>query len=240
MKTVIANFKMYKKLDEIEDYIETIKGKIRNDIDVVLCPPNIYLDIFKDRSYHLGAQNCYYVEEGKYTGEVSPAQLKSIGVEYIIVGHSERRIYFSETDELISKKLNEITKNNIKAIFCVGENKIEKDLHKTDIVIKRQLLNALNNIESDQISNIIIAYEPVYAIGTGAVPNIKDIEEVIDYINNIVIEKYNYNGIKILYGGSVDLNNINDIMHIKNLNGVLIGGACLDPYNFIKILNSID
>jgi triosephosphate isomerase len=232
MKTVIANFKMYKQADEIEDYIETIKGKIRNDLDVVLCPPNIYLNLFKAKSYHLGAQNCYFNEEGKYTGEVSPFQLRSIGVDYIIVGHSERRIYFGET--------NEVSKNNIKAVLCIGENKIEKDLHKTAIVIKKQLLNALNDIETDQISNVIIAYEPVYAIGTGAVPSIKDIEEVVEYINSIIIEKYNYNDIKILYGGSVDLNNINDIMRIKKLNGVLIGGACLDPYNFIKILNSID
>jgi triosephosphate isomerase len=240
MKIVVGNFKMYKGIEDIKDYIDSIKGKIRTDLKVVLCPPFIYLNLFKSNEYSLGAQNCFYENEGPYTGEISPFQLKSIGVEYIIIGHSDRRRLFNENDEMISKKIDQVMKNNIQCILCIGEDEIDKELHKTSVVIKKQLLNALKNVDDDMIRDIIIAYEPVYAIGTGIVPTNSDIEETIQYIRNIITEKYNYNGIKVLYGGSVTEQNIKDIISIKGVDGVLVGGASLEPKKFLNIINEIN
>jgi len=240
MKIVVGNFKMYKGIEDIKDYIDSIKGKIRTDLKVVLCPPFIYLNLFKSNEYSLGAQNCFYENEGPYTGEISPFQLKSIGVEYIIIGHSDRRRLFNENDEMISKKIDQVMKNNIQCILCIGEDEIDKELHKTSVVIKKQLLNALKNVDDDMIRDIIIAYEPVYAIGTGNVPTNSDIEEAIQYIRNIITEKYNYNGIKVLYGGSVTEQNIKDIISIKGVDGVLVGGASLEPKKFLNIINEIN
>jgi triosephosphate isomerase len=240
MKIVVGNFKMYKGIEDIKDYIDSIKGKIRTDLKVVLCPPFIYLNLFKSNEYSLGAQNCFYENEGPYTGEISPFQLKSIGVEYIIIGHSDRRRLFNENDEMISKKIDQVMKNNIQCILCIGEDEIDKELHKTSVVIKKQLLNALKNVDDDMIRDIIIAYEPVYAIGTGIVPTNSDIEETIQYIRNIITEKYNYNGIKVLYGGSVTEQNIKDIISIKEVDGVLVGGASLEPKKFLNIINEIN
>ncbi|MFA5603057.1 MAG: triose-phosphate isomerase [Bacilli bacterium] len=240
MKLVIGNLKMYKELDEVKNYIDFIKGKIRTDLKVVICPPFIYLNLFKSNDYSLGAQNCFYEKEGSYTGEISPFQLKSIGVEFIIVGHSERRKLFNETDEIISKKIDQIMKNNLQCILCIGEDETEKQMHKTSIVIKRQLLNALENVDGDMIRDIIIAYEPIYAIGTGNVPENSDIEEAIHYIRSIILEKYNFDGIKVIYGGSINEQNIENIINIKGIDGVLIGGASLKPEGFLNIINEIN
>jgi triosephosphate isomerase len=231
---------MNKELDSIKEYIQAIKGKITDGLNVVICPSFPYLNYFKSNEYKLGAQNCFYEKEGSYTGEVSPYQLKSIGVDYIIVGHSERRIKLNETDDMIAKKVYQVLKQNIKAILCIGESKSEKELHKTPIVIKKQLLNALDKVDNDMIEDLVIAYEPVYAIGSGVIPKIDDIKEVIDYIKDIINNKYSYNKVKILYGGSVDKNNIKDIININGIDGVLIGGASLNPSEFIDILNQID
>jgi len=238
MKTVVANLKMNMNLEDCKNYLDKTKGKIDTGLNVIICPSFLYLNLFKSDEFKVGAQNCYKQKEGSFTGEVSPYQLKSINVDYVILGHSERRKIFNENDKLIAEKVIETLKNNIKPIICIGETTSERDLKKTDIVIKKQLLEALKYIDSDMINDIFIAYEPVWAIGTGNIPSLNDIEEIVNYIKEIVNNKYNKN-IKVLYGGSINNENIQEIITLNNIDGVLIGNASLNPDGFIKLLDQI-
>ena len=204
-KLIVANLKMNLTLEEANDYLDIIKKNIIDQLEIIICPSFPFLPLFKNKDYKLGAQNCYYLDKGSYTGEVSPLQLKTIGVSYIIVGHSERRIYFKENNELINDKLKAILKHNIKPILCIGETMEERLLHKTFIVLKKQLNEALKDIESDMLTDIVIAYEPVWAIGSGKTPTSQEIAEVINYIKDLIKKEYKIDNIIVLYGGSVNL-----------------------------------
>lgn len=210
MKTIIANFKMNK----VSDKLFSVYDRKFKEAKIILCPPFIYLK--KGINYELGAQNCFYKNEGAFTGEISPKMLKKQGVKYIILGHSERRYIIGESNEIIKKKINACLENKLKIILCVGEKQGE-DFKK---VIKEQL----KGIDD----GIIIAYEPVWAIGTGNTPTIKDIEDSYKFIKKLMPKS------KVLYGGSVSSDNSKKIL--KKTDGVLVGGACLKQKEFLKIL----
>ncbi len=238
-KMIVANFKMNLTYEECLEYLSVIKGKIPNYLNVVICPSFPYLYLFKSNEFKLGAQNCYYLNKGSYTGEVSPIQLKSIGVEYIIVGHSERRTNFNENNMLINKKIKNVLNQNIKPIICIGETKEEKLLHKTMPIIKKQLEEALNDVELEMLTDIIVAYEPIWSIGTGKIPTSNEINDATNFIKKILTTKYKVANPKVLYGGSVDQNNIKQIINLEAIDGVLIATASINAINFIEIFNNI-
>ena len=231
-KLIVANLKMNLNYEEAKQYKEALKLNYKEDL--VVCPSYIYLDLMKSDNYSLGSQNGYYIDHGAYTGEISYMQLNSIGVEYSIIGHSERRHIFEESDDLVAKKLDNCIKHNITPIVCVGETIEEKNSGRTFEAVGRQLRNSLSDIKLD---NIIIAYEPVWAIGSNQIPSKTEIEEIHIYIKKILKDIYNIDG-KVLYGGSVNLQNAKDIISINGVDGLLIGTASLNPSNLIDIIAS--
>jgi len=234
-KLVIANHKMNMDAKEINEYLKEL-GKINNK-NVIICPTSIFIPYFLKKKFKVGIQNTFIHESGSYTGEVSPKQAKSLGVSYTIIGHSERRIYLDETDTFINKKVLESLNNNLKVILCIGETLEEKNMLKTDRILKRQLINALRDVEN--INEIIIAYEPVWSIGTGVVPENSEITATISYIRTIIDNLYPDNNVKILYGGSVTEKNIKNLNKIKEVNGFLVGGASLNTKSFLKIIEVV-
>lgn len=235
-KIVVANMKMVLTKNQIENYINIIDKKKFADIDLILCPSYIYLSWFKAKNYLLGSQNVFYKQTGSYTGEISPMQLKDIGVKYSIIGHSERRYLFNETDDIINKKLKACLDEDLSVILCVGENKEQKDMKKTSVVIKKQIVQALSNINKDSLNKIIIAYEPVYAIGTGCALNINEIESNIRFIKKIIKNIFDYEA-KVIYGGSVCDSNIKNIIEVSD--GVMIGKMSNNVDEFIRMIESI-
>jgi len=234
-KLVIANHKMNMDAKEINEYLKEL-GKINNK-NVIICPTSIFIPYFLKKKFKVGIQNTFIHESGSYTGEVSPKQAKSLGVSYTIIGHSERRIYLDETDTFINKKVLESLNNNLKVILCIGETLEEKNMLKTDRILKRQLINALRDVEN--INEIIIAYEPVWSIGTGVVPENSEITATISYIRTIIDNLYPDNNVKIVYGGSVTEKNIKSLNKIKEVNGFLVGGASLNTKSFLKIIEVV-
>jgi len=217
MKLIVANLKLYLDGTTLKTYIEKAKNF---DKDVVICPSSIHIPYFLKNNYEVGIQNIAPQNIPSQTGEVSATQAKNLGVSYAIIGHSERRKQFNETDELINNKIHEALNNNLKVILCIGENLEEYQTNKTKNVIKNQLEKALKNVNED----IIIAYEPVYAIGTGNVPSNESIDDNVQYIKNEV-QKLMNKVPKVLYGGSVNNTNILELEKVKNIDGYLIGTA---------------
>lgn len=234
-KLIIANHKMNMDAKEINNYLKEL-GKIDNK-NVIICPTSIYIPYFLKKKFKVGIQNTFIHDKGSYTGEISPKQAKSLGVSYTILGHSERRIYSDETDTFINKKVLEALNNKLKVILCIGETLEEKNMLKTDRILKRQVINALRDVE--QIDNVIIAYEPVWAIGTGVVPTSSEISSTISYIKTIIDNLYPDNNVKIIYGGSVTEKNIKSLNKIKEVDGFLVGGASLDVKAFLKIIEVV-
>lgn len=233
---VVANLKMNMLVNDIAIYLKKI-NKLENN-NLVICPTSIYTPYFLKQKYKVGLQNVYFESEGSYTGEISPLQASKMGVEFAIVGHSERRIYFGEDDLDINKKVLACLKNNLKVIICIGETNEEKDMLKTSKVLKRQIMYALRDVED--FKNVYIAYEPVWSIGTNIIPTSKDLSSAIDYIKNIVYKNFNTTDIKVLYGGSVNEENIKELKEINNLDGFLIGKASCNADKLINILNILD
>ena len=237
MKKIIAlNLKMNLGYKEILDYIKTIQNKVTDNYEVVFFPTSIYLDLFKKSGYLVGAQNVHFENKGAYTGEISPYQLKSLGVNYTLVGHSERRLHFKENDILINEKVKGALKNQLKVILCVGETDEERLSNKTYSVIENQLKNNLQNID---LEDVTIAYEPVWAIGSGKTPTKDEIDEVVSFIKKKVKQE-NAIDIRVLYGGSVNKENIKDIMSIESVDGVLVGSSSIDPNYLISMIDIID
>ena len=220
---------------DVSEYLKVFNNYDFNE-QVVICPSSIYIPYFLKQSYDVGIQNMFFRNLGAYTGEISPSQASSLGVKYAIIGHSERREYFKESDQDINKKIVEALKYNFRIIFCIGETAEEKNLLKTARVLKRQIMNGLRNLEEKHLDNIIIAYEPVWAIGTNVTPTKKDIEDTVKYIKEIVAEYFNYEDISVLYGGSVNDKNIEELNSIPNISGFLVGGASTDVEKFLKII----
>ncbi|MBE6143984.1 MAG: triose-phosphate isomerase [Firmicutes bacterium] len=235
-KLIVANHKMNMTASEINEFLKEL-GKINNK-NVVICPTSIYIPYFLKKKFQVGIQNTFIHEKGAYTGEVSPMQAKSLGVNYTILGHSERRMYLEESDTFINKKVLEALNYDLKPIICIGETLEERNMLKTDKILKRQVINALRDVA--KIEEVIIAYEPIWAIGTGVVPTNKEIKATISYIKTIINGLYPNNKVKVLYGGSVTEKNIKELNKIKEVDGYLVGGASLKPQAFLNIIEVVD
>lgn len=242
---IIGNWKMFtnlKQATELVTFLKTNLSKI-TDIEIGVCPPFPYLApvkaIIDSTNIKLGAQNCYWKDEGAFTGEVSPAMLKDIGCDYIIIGHSERRHQMGETDTMINNKIKAALKTGLTAIFCVGELLEERQEGKTESVIRRQLEEGLDGIIQDNIQKVIIAYEPVWAIGTGKTATPQQAQEMHSFIRKFITSIFNEivaKNIRILYGGSVKAENIAEISAQPDVDGALVGSASLKSDSFSQII----
>lgn len=233
-KLVVGNMKMNLTLDEVKDYI----SKMQDYKDCVICPSYLYLPYFIDADFLVGAQNLSLYEKGAYTGEVSAIQAASIGVDYAIIGHSERRLFIHEDDLIVNAKVKRALSSKLKVILCVGETREEKNLGITKDKIEKQLLDDLVDIPKEDISDVLIAYEPIWAIGTGEVPLNEEIHDIVSFIKKTVKKEFHYTP-KVLYGGSTNEKNIKELNTIDNVDGFLVGGACLVPDKFIKIIETV-
>lgn len=233
-KLIVGNIKMNMRFGELANYLKHFKD-IKYD-NLVICPSYIYIPYFLKHNFSVGSQNVCEDLDGGYTGEISARQLSSIGVKYTIVGHSERRIKLKETNTEINRKIKSSLNSKLKVILCIGETLEELKLLKKDIVLKRQIRDALFDI--NDLSNIIIAYEPVWSIGTNKLPDIKELKETVIYIKELVKDLKNSN-IKVIYGGSINENNISKFNSINELDGFLIGSASINPTKFIEIIEKI-
>ena len=246
-KTVIAgNWKMNNDLKESEKLIVELKNLLQNEkpnCDVIVCPPYTSLSeaykLLKGSQIKLGAQNMHFEENGAFTGEVSASMLKSVGCEYVILGHSERRHIFGESNEMINKKIKKALSAGLKPIFCVGELLEERERGTTNDVVKKQILKGLAEISADEMKNIIVAYEPVWAIGTGKTASPAQAQEVHEFIRDLVEITYSLevaNDLVIQYGGSVKPDNAKELISQKDIDGALVGGACLKADSFMGII----
>ena len=231
--------------NEAIDYINEFTPLVKDtNNEVILCVP--YTDLFyallnvQETNIKIGAQNMHYEEKGAYTGEISPKMLKSIGVEYVIIGHSERRQYYNETDETVNKKIKAAFENGLKPIVCVGETLEEREQGKTKEKITTQTRLALEGLTKEQVSKVIIAYEPIWAIGTGKTATSEDANNSIKEIREEISKIYGKDVsecVIIQYGGSVKSSNAKELFTTSNIDGGLVGGASLKPDEFAKIVN---
>ncbi|HJO01682.1 MAG TPA: triose-phosphate isomerase [Candidatus Woesearchaeota archaeon] len=238
---IAANWKMNKSVKEAVSFIEDFKNYVK-DVEIVICPSFTLLnklnESIKNTNIKLGAQNMHFEEKGAFTGEISGLMLKDVGCEYVILGHSERRQYFNETDELINKKIKAALKNKLKPILCIGENLQQRNNNQTMDIIKKQIIGDLNNVSEREIKNVIVAYEPIWAIGTGKNATPEQAEEVHKFIRELLSKKYNGNAAKntrIIYGGSMKPENAKELLSMPDIDGGLVGGASLDAKSFAKI-----
>ncbi len=244
-KVIAGNWKMNMLPDETINFIKEITPLVKDtENEVILCVP--YTDLFyallnaQDTNIKIGAQNMHFEENGAYTGEISGKMLESIGVEYVIIGHSERREYFAETDETVNKKLKAAFKYGLKPIVCVGETLEQRDQGKTIEVITRQTRLALDGLTKEQVQGTIIAYEPIWAIGTGKTATADDANDSIKKIREEIAKIYGNDTAEcviIQYGGSVKSSNARELFTKSDIDGGLVGGASLKPEEFAKIVN---
>lgn len=242
---IAGNWKMHMTKDTALSYLKDLKERVKGtDVEVVICPPSTLLNLLKEAAkgtnIKIGAQNMYWEEQGAFTGETSPIMLKDLGIDYCIIGHSERRQYFGETDETVNKKIKAAIKHGIKPIVCVGETLEERKEGKTESLIKKQVAQAFKNIDLEDVKNIVIAYEPIWAIGTGETATPEMANSAIAHIREVVRDIYNEGiseEIRIQYGGSVKPNNIEELMGQDDIDGALVGGASLKADSFSEIVN---
>ena len=244
-KVIAGNWKMNMLPNETINFIEQFAPLVKDTKnEVILCVP--FTDLFyallhvQGTNIKIGAQNMHWEEKGAYTGEVSAQMLKSIGTEYVIIGHSERRQYFAETDETVNKKIKSALTVGLKPIVCVGETLEQRENGKTEEIVTNQVEKAFNNLKAEDLKNIIIAYEPIWAIGTGKTATKEEANETFALIRNKVAEMYGQNDaneIIIQYGGSVKASNAKELFEMSDIDGGLVGGASLKPDEFSKIVN---
>jgi triosephosphate isomerase len=244
-KVIAGNWKMNKLPNETIDYITKLGPLVKNtQSEIILCVP--YIDLFyalmhvQGTNIKIGAQNMHWEKSGAYTGEVSGEMLSKMGVDYVIIGHSERRQYFAETDETVNKKIVSALGYNLKPILCVGETLEQRENGLAKEIITKQVELALSNIESASMKNIIIAYEPIWAIGTGKTATTEDANKTIKWIREKIASLYGTEVAEeaiIQYGGSVKSSNAKELFSASDIDGGLVGGASLDPEEFSKIIN---
>lgn len=242
-KIVAGNWKMNKTPKEAIDLVNELKDKVNtSDVDVVFCVPFVDLipviDALKGTDIAVGAQNMYYEESGAYTGEISPSMLTEIGVKYVIIGHSERRAYFAETDETVNKKVLKAIEHNLVPIICVGETLEQREQGITIDLVRLQTKIALKDVPSDKAKDIVIAYEPIWAIGTGKTATSEQAQEVCKAIRQVVSEIYDNSvseSLRVQYGGSVNGSNAKELFNMGDIDGGLVGGASLKA-DFEKIV----
>ncbi len=245
-KPIIAgNWKMNKTAKEAVELINELKPLVaKSKPEVVVCVP--YTDLWavaeaiKGSKIKLGAENVAWADTGAFTGEISADMLKEIGVEYVIIGHSERRQYFGETDESVNARLVQALKKDLKPIVCVGETLVEREKNRTKKVLKKQVLEGFKGLNAEDFENIVIAYEPVWAIGTGKTATAEDANKTIGFIRSLVKKTWGNEvakSLRIQYGGSMKPSNAKELMAMRNIDGGLIGGAALKAEDFAGIVN---
>ncbi|MBN3039916.1 MAG: triose-phosphate isomerase [Candidatus Omnitrophica bacterium] len=244
---IAGNWKMNNTLFQARELINSLRRELIDfeDADILICPPFTALsdanDLLIESNIKLGAQNLYWQEKGAFTGEVSPLMLKDIGCSYVIIGHSERRNIFSETNQDVNRKTKAALSAELTPIICVGEVLDEREAGKTIEVVKKQLEESLADLDEEQILKSVIAYEPVWAIGTGKTATPQQAQEVHKFIRTWLKDKYCIDvsqQIRILYGGSVKPSNIKDLMSEDDVDGGLVGGASLDSASFVEIVKN--
>jgi triosephosphate isomerase len=242
---IAGNWKMYKTVPEAVALASELRAGIsRGDVEVVLGPPATALHAVagavKGTAIGVAAQNMYAENEGAFTGEVSPVMLRDAGCSHVILGHSERRQLFGETDEGVAKKTEAALRHGLQPIVCVGETLAERESNRTNEVVERQTERALRGLTADQVAALVIAYEPVWAIGTGRTATPQQAQEVHAFIRGLVARSHGdpaARGLRILYGGSVKPDNIGSLMAQADLDGALVGGASLQAASFLKIVD---
>ena len=242
---IAGNWKMFKNKAEALDFAEEFKGLYGGtDVQTAICAPYTNLETlveaFRGTNIGVGAQNVHFADEGAYTGEISVRMLEEIGVDYCIVGHSERRQYFAETDETVNLKLKKLLESTIRPIMCVGESLEQREAGELFDFVKAQLEGGLAGIEAKDVEDIVIAYEPIWAIGTGVTATPEQAEEMCAFIRNTLIEMYGEetaDEVIIQYGGSVKPANATEIMNMDEIDGALVGGASLKAQDFMQIID---
>ena len=247
-KTIIAgNWKMNKTASETKKFAEELKALLPKAkwCDIVVCVPSVDIAAaikgFKDARVSVGAQNVFYEKNGAYTGEVSADMLKDLGVKYVIIGHSERRGYYNDTPEVLKEKVLLALKNGLKVIFCIGESLEEREANKQNEVVKAELEGSVFNLSAEEFKNIIVAYEPIWAIGTGKTATADQAEEIHAYIRSVIADKYGKevaDDTTILYGGSCKASNAPELFAKPDIDGGLIGGASLKAADFKGIIDA--
>lgn len=245
-KIVIANFKMNQTQTETKDYMIDLVARMKGEkTKVVVCPPFTSLpkaySLTKKTNVLLGAQNIHFEPSGAHTGEISAAMLKEVGVSYVIVGHSERRKEFKETNAVINKKIKAALGGDLKVIFCVGETQNERNANRTEEVLKTEIEQGLSGLYENELEGIVVAYEPIWAIGTGVNATEKQISSAMSTIRKIIKELFSEKAAKeivVVYGGSVNKQNAKKIMQQNDVDGVLVGGASLVAEDFFEIVKS--
>ena len=244
---IAGNWKMNKNIVESVSLVKELRDFVRGieGVDIVVCPPFTSLWVVKEiingTNIHLGAQNMFWETKGAFTGETSPPMLKDVGCEYVILGHSERRQYFKETSEEVARKTEVALSVNLMPIVCVGENLEEKESGKTESIIEQEIKALFPKIDSTLAARIIIAYEPIWAIGTGRSSSSQDANLIIKFIRELFSSKYGSKiaeRIRILYGGSVNPKNIDEFVNESEIDGALVGGASLNTLSFSQIVKA--
>ncbi len=242
---IAGNWKMHNNLAETIELLNGLKRELLDfdGVDILACPTYTVLsdakDILLDSNIKLGAQDLYWEEKGAFTGEISAAMIKDVGCEFVIIGHSERRKYFQETNDSVNKKLNAALTQELTPIVCVGETLAEREEDKTTEVIKDQLAQGLKDVTAENILKLVIAYEPVWAIGTGKTATPQQAQQIHKFIRDWLKDTYDFDTaeqVRILYGGSVKPSNIKDLMKEPDVDGGLVGGASLEVVSFSEIV----
>ncbi|CAN7761420.1 triose-phosphate isomerase [Paenibacillus sp. LjRoot56] len=240
---IAGNWKMFKTVSEAISFVNEVKGSTVEGVESVICSPFTNLpalvEATKGTDVHVGAQNLHFEDNGAFTGEISGVMLKDLGVEYVIIGHSERRAYFAESDEIVNKKVVAAFKHGLKPILCVGEKLEEREVGQTKDVCKVQTEAAFAGLSAEQAAQVVIAYEPIWAIGTGKSSTAEDAQDVIGYIRTLVSGLYGAavaDVVRIQYGGSVKPNNIAEYMAQPDIDGALVGGASLESASYIQLV----
>ena len=250
-KPIIAgNWKMNKTVQEAKDFVNALPTlPDTKEVESVICAPAIQLDALvtlvndgKAQGLQIGAQNAYFEDNGAFTGETSPAALADLGVKYVVIGHSERREIFKETDEDINKKAHAVFNHGMTPIICVGETDEERESGKANEVVGNQVKKAVEGLSEEQLQQVVIAYEPIWAIGTGKSSTSEDANEMCAFVRETVAELSSQtvaDATRIQYGGSVKPNNIKEYMAQSDIDGALVGGASLEPDSFLALLGAI-
>ncbi|QKY69877.1 triose-phosphate isomerase [Lentibacillus sp. CBA3610] len=246
-KVIAGNWKMNKLLTESDQFVDSVTGSLPKDdnVEAIVCAPFPFLPSLVKKaegsSLKVGAQNMHFEDSGAFTGEVSPAMLKDLGVTHVVIGHSERREHFAETDHSVNKKVHAAFNHGLIPIVCVGETLEQREANETMSHIEAQVRTGLEGLSDEQISSTIIAYEPIWAIGTGKTASSADANQVCTYIRTIVKEMTSENiaeELVIQYGGSVKPANIDELLEQPDIDGALVGGASLEPDSFLQLVEA--
>jgi triosephosphate isomerase (TIM) len=249
-KPIIAgNWKMNKTLTESKHFVDEVKGLVpKSDVvDSIVCAPALFLHGLhmeaENSDLKIGAQTMHFEDSGAFTGEISPLALKDLKIDYVIIGHSERREMFAETDDSVNKKVHAAFNHSLTPIVCVGESLDQRENNETNVIVEGQVEKALAGLSEDQVKNTVIAYEPIWAIGTGKSSSANEANEVCGVIREKVAQLFNEevaNKVRIQYGGSVKPANIQEYMAQQHIDGALVGGASLDPQSFLMLLEAVN